>query len=140
MYRNTDHGDFGDDDRCLADTQLTEVKDNSARFRFRYGATKRHERNATLTFKSAPGQSHKNMFEGRLDGATQGALYDLLFVDCNNCKIMKRHGSNKCVLSVREVALRKYVQHCHFVYDLLCGPETKYPVSDASCLDGAKSG
>ncbi|XP_077486582.1 uncharacterized protein LOC144097832 [Amblyomma americanum] len=138
LYRNKDQGEFGTDDDCLAETQLTDLVDGEARFRFRYGPG--HERNATYFFRSSKGQSHKNIFLGLLDGAPHAVPYDQLFVDCAHCRVQKRRGDSKCVLFVPESSLRRGVpQHCHFVFDLLCGSSPKYPVSDASCL-GANPG
>ncbi|XP_049527845.1 uncharacterized protein LOC125947352 [Dermacentor silvarum] len=119
--------------------QMSDVVDGKAVFRFRYGHGQ--ERNATFTFKSSDGRNY-NMYEAQLDGASSVAKYDLLYVDCAHCKFMKDQRSSKCLISVRESSLRHGVpQHCHFLYDLLCGTSPKYQVSDSSCLNvGAKLG
>ncbi|XP_065301926.2 uncharacterized protein [Dermacentor albipictus] len=112
---------------------MSEVVDGKVLFRLRYGNG--HERNATFTYKSSDGQ-HYNIFEAQLDGVPGVPKYELPFVDCAHCKIVKDQKGPKCLLSVRESSLRHGVpQHCHFLYDLLCGPSPKYQVSDSSCLD-----
>ncbi|XP_077486123.1 uncharacterized protein LOC144097253 [Amblyomma americanum] len=134
MYRNTEQGGFGPDDGCLRDTQIGEVVDGKAHFRFRYGAGQ--EWNSTFKFRSSEGQTGKNIVEILLDGAPKPALYDLLFVDCKYCKILKSQTGPKCTLSVTEASLRHGLpQHCQFLYGLFCGVEPMYQVSDASCLE-----
>ncbi|KAH6927364.1 hypothetical protein HPB50_002325 [Hyalomma asiaticum] len=133
VHRNVKEGAFGEDDYCLSDTQESDVVDGEARFRFSYGDG--HERNATFVFKSTDG-IHYNTFEAHVDGAPKAVKYNMLFVDCDTCKIMKCPTSEKCLMSVRESALRHGVpDHCYYLYGVLCGTENKHEVSDSSCLD-----
>ncbi|XP_054922699.1 uncharacterized protein [Dermacentor andersoni] len=133
LYRNEKEGSFGAHDNCLRDTQMSKVVDAKGRFRVRYGYG--HERNATFTYKSSDGRSY-NILQTQLDGVSGVGKYDMLFVDCAHCKIVKDQKSSKCLISVRESSLRHGVpRHCHFLYDLLCGTSPKYQVSDSSCLD-----
>ncbi|KAL1476157.1 hypothetical protein MTO96_036720 [Rhipicephalus appendiculatus] len=89
LYRNVKEGSFGADDHCLRDTQLSEVVNGKARFRFRFGDG--HERNATFTFKSSDG-TNLNKIEAQVDGAKDLVKYDVLYVDCDHCKVMKNSG------------------------------------------------
>ncbi|XP_070394494.1 uncharacterized protein [Dermacentor albipictus] len=118
---------------------MSKVVDGKALFRLRYGNG--HERNATFTYKSSDGRNF-NTLQTQLDGASRVAKYEMLFVDCAHCRIVKEQKGSKCLLSVRESSLRRGVpQHCHFLYDLLCRPSSKYQVSDSSCLqNGPKLG
>ncbi|XP_054922914.1 uncharacterized protein [Dermacentor andersoni] len=132
LYRNMKQGAFGAHDSCLRDTQMSKVVDGKGLFRVRYDNG--HERNATFTFKSSDGRNY-NIFQVQLDGVSGVGMYDMLFVDCAHCRIVKDQKGPKCLLSVRESSLRHGVpRHCHFLYDLLCGTSPKYQVSDSSCL------
>ncbi|KAL1470145.1 hypothetical protein MTO96_040621 [Rhipicephalus appendiculatus] len=87
---------------------MSDVVDGNVLFRFRYGAGQ--ERNFTFRFKSSDGKNY-NSFEADV------------------------HSGSKCLVTVRESALRHGVpQHCAFLYDLLCGTSSKYQISDSSCL------
>ncbi|KAL1476156.1 hypothetical protein MTO96_036719, partial [Rhipicephalus appendiculatus] len=90
--------------------------------------------NATFHFKTSDG-TNWNKFEARVDGAKKTVKYNLLYVDCDHCKIMKCPTSSKCLMSVRESGLRHGVpQHCNFLYDTLCGTWSKHQISDSSCV------
>ncbi|KAH7985011.1 hypothetical protein HPB52_024374 [Rhipicephalus sanguineus] len=90
LYRTVKHGAFGEDDRCLRDTQLTEVVDGKARFRFRFGDG--HERNATFRFELRDGRNY-DAFRARVDGAKGVMKCSVLYVECDQCKIIKCPGS-----------------------------------------------
>ncbi|KAL3225935.1 hypothetical protein MRX96_049069, partial [Rhipicephalus microplus] len=95
--------------------------------------------NATFHFKTSDG-TNRNKFEALVDGAKNIVKYNLLYVDCDHCKIMKCPTSLKCLMSVRESGLRHGVpQHCKFLYGTLCGTSPKYQISDSSCLTDNKA-
>ncbi|KAL1472807.1 hypothetical protein MTO96_039089 [Rhipicephalus appendiculatus] len=77
---------FGKDDRCLRDTQMTDVVDGKARFRFRFGDG--HELNATFHFKGKDGQDY-NAFDSLMDGAQDVIECKVLYIECDHCKVMK---------------------------------------------------
>ncbi|XP_065301927.2 uncharacterized protein [Dermacentor albipictus] len=112
---------------------MSKVVDGKGLFRVRYGYG--HERNATFTYESSDGRNY-NIFQVQLDGVSRVEKYDIMFVDCAHCMIVKDQKGSKCLISVRESSLRHGVpQYCHFLYDLLCGTSPKYQFSDSSCLD-----
>ncbi|XP_054922700.1 uncharacterized protein [Dermacentor andersoni] len=66
LYRNTEDDGFGPDDRCLRDTQTSELAAGSTRVRFRYGTGQ--EWNGTTWFMEPGGQISPNTLKSLLDG------------------------------------------------------------------------
>ncbi|KAL1467598.1 hypothetical protein MTO96_042050, partial [Rhipicephalus appendiculatus] len=59
---------------------------------------------------------------------------NVLYLECDHCKITMCPANSECQIAVRESGLRHGVpKHCEFIYDMLCGTSPKYHTSDASC-------
>ncbi|XP_054923119.1 uncharacterized protein [Dermacentor andersoni] len=68
--------------------------------------------------------------------------FQVLYNDCDTCKVYATENFKKekgCMLYIAERVLEKENAHCHFIFDLLCGPSYKYRRSDASCLIAHRS-
>ncbi|XP_054923120.1 uncharacterized protein [Dermacentor andersoni] len=89
------------------------------------------------TYESTGGERAKNVIYSR--HLPNGAVhrFDVLYNDCDNCKIYSSQsstGAKECWVYIAQTAMNKENIHCHFIFDLLCGPSYRYIRSDASCL------
>lgn len=104
---------------------------------FQYGEG--HSFNASVTFKSSKGYKARNYMQLDLpsdkgtDSNPDFRVYSL-YTDCSTCSVFWSNyvEGPACSLVVPESSIDNIPQHCHYIYDMHCGP-TKYWIYDDSC-------
>ncbi|KAL1478994.1 hypothetical protein MTO96_052234 [Rhipicephalus appendiculatus] len=134
MFRNYEEDRyFGGLSKCVSATLTTTVSDDTVNLDINYGRTKSRRRQ---TFFSSPGYTVKNAAQQQvLDGSRGSFNLTAVYIDCDNCHILRHSYVNSgagCSYWVPQEKVAENNTCCSFVFDLLCGTE-KYQVYD-SCL------
>lgn len=138
VYRSFEYDPaFGGNARCARGIAVNPCN-SSGTIAFKYGTNKAF--NATVTFKSSDGYKIRNYMQldfpsgGKASKDHDFRVYSL-YTDCNTCSVFwssyVKEGSG-CSLVVPESKIDNIPQHCHYIYDMNCGP-TKYWIYDDSC-------
>ncbi|KAM7308386.1 hypothetical protein ISCGN_012020 [Ixodes scapularis] len=138
VYRSFEYDPaFGGNARCARGIAVNPCN-GSGTISFQYGQDQAF--NASVTFKSSKGYKVRNYMQLNFpSGQDTYSNHDFrvysLYTDCSTCSVFWSNYVEEgpaCSLVVPESSVDNIPQHCHYIYDMHCGP-TKYWIYDKSC-------